>query len=80
SFAAIGSIVGTSLDSLPRDKRLYAGGSGSVRGYGYQRAGPLDENAKPIGGRSSFEVGTELRTKITDTIGAVAFFEGASVT
>lgn len=79
SFAAIGSIVGTSFDSLPRDKRLYAGGSGSVRGYGYQRAGPLDANAKPIGGRSSFEIGTEMRAKITETIGVVAFFEGANV-
>ncbi len=79
SFAAIGSIVGTSFADLPRDKRLYAGGSGSVRGYGYQRAGPIDANAKPIGGRSSFEIGTELRTKITDTIGVVAFFEGANV-
>lgn len=79
NFAAIGSIAGTSFADLPRDKRLYAGGSGSVRGYGYQRAGPLDANAKPIGGRSSFEVGTELRTRITETIGIVAFFEGAQV-
>lgn len=79
SFAAIGSIVGATMADLPRDKRLYAGGSGSVRGYGYQRAGPIDANAKPIGGRSSFEIGTELRTRITETIGAVAFFEGANV-
>ncbi len=79
NFAAIGSIVGASFADLPRDKRLYAGGSGSVRGYGYQRAGPLDANAKPIGGRSSFEIGTELRTRITETIGVVAFFEGAQV-
>jgi translocation and assembly module TamA len=78
-FTNIGSITGTSLDSLPRDLRLYEGGGGSVRGYGFQRAGPLDVFGNPIGGISSLDLGVELRTRINDTFGLVTFFEGGSV-
>jgi translocation and assembly module TamA len=79
AFGAIGSIVGESRDALPKDKRLYVGGGGSVRGYGFQKAGPLDSAGNPIGGRSSLELGVELRVKITETIGLVPFFEAGNV-
>ena len=79
AFGNIGSIAGVSLDALPRDQRLYVGGGGSVRGYGYQKAGPLDIFGKPIGGLSSLETGIELRTRITDTIGIANFLEGGTV-
>jgi translocation and assembly module TamA len=79
AFTNVGSIAGTSLDSLPRDLRLYEGGGGSVRGYGFQRAGPLDFEGNPIGGISSLDLGLELRTKINDTFGFVVFFEGGTV-
>jgi translocation and assembly module TamA len=78
-FAAIGSVGGEALDALPKDKRLYAGGGGSVRGYGFQKAGPLDSEGNPIGGRSSLELGIELRIKVTETIGVVPFFEAGNV-
>lgn len=78
-FAALGSIVGESRDALPEDKRLYAGGGGSVRGYGFQRVGPLDADGEPIGGRSSIELGLELRVRVTETIGIVPFVEAGNV-
>jgi translocation and assembly module TamA len=78
-FAAVGTVGGESLDNLPKDKRLYVGGGGSVRGYGYQKAGPLDSAGNPIGGRSSLELGAELRIKVTETIGVVPFLEGGNV-
>ncbi|MGH6940186.1 autotransporter assembly complex protein TamA [Hypericibacter sp.] len=78
-YTNVGSLDGVSLGDLPRNLRLYAGGGGSVRGYGYQQAGPLDSSDNPRGGLSSLESGIELRTKITDTIGIVTFFEGGSV-
>jgi len=78
-YGNVGSLDGVSLGDLPRDLRLYAGGGGSVRGYGYQQAGPLDANNDPRGGLSSLEMGIELRAKITETIGVVTFFEGGSV-
>lgn len=77
-FAGIGSIVGASTERLPADQRLYVGGGGSVRGFGYQRAGPLASNNLPTGGTSSLEFGAELRVKITETIGIVPFFDAGS--
>jgi translocation and assembly module TamA len=79
AFAAVGTIVGESRDALPKDKRLYVGGGGSVRGYGYQKAGPLDSAGNPVGGRSSLELGMELRVKVTETIGVVPFLEAGNV-
>jgi translocation and assembly module TamA len=78
-FGALGSIVGESRDALPADKRLYEGGGGSLRGYGYQLAGPLNADHKPFGGRSAIEIGGELRIKITETIGIVPFLEAGNV-
>jgi len=62
------------------DKRIYAGGGGSVRAYGYQMAGPLDINNNPIGGKSALELSLEFRWKITDTIGIVPFVDAAATT
>jgi translocation and assembly module TamA len=77
-FAAISSIEGASLAELPADKRIYAGGGGSIRAYGYQMAGPLDADKKPIGGKSSLELSLEARIRITDTIGVVPFIDAGS--
>jgi translocation and assembly module TamA len=79
AYGALGSIVGASLEGLPADKRLYAGGAGSVRGYGYQRAGPVDASNVPVGGRSSLEFGGEFRWRVTETIGLVPFFDAGNV-
>ena len=78
-YARVGSITGVSEQNLPRDLRLYEGGGGSVRAYGYQRAGPLDLFGNPLGGVSSLVLSVELRTKITDTIGLVGFVDAGSV-
>jgi translocation and assembly module TamA len=78
-IAAIGSTVGVGLADLPKDKRWYAGGGGSVRGYGYQLAGPLGSHEEPVGGLSSFEASIELRYKVTQTIGVVPFVDAGNV-
>jgi translocation and assembly module TamA len=76
--AAMSSIGGASLAALPADKRIYAGGGGSIRAYGYQMAGPLDFDKKPIGGKSSLELSLEARIKITQSIGIVPFIDAGS--
>ena len=52
--AAFASIQGAELIGVAPSRRLYAGGGGSVRGYGYQAIGPKNEFMEPIGGRSLF--------------------------
>ncbi|HYD65998.1 autotransporter assembly complex family protein [Azospirillum sp.] len=77
--AQVGGIVGAGLAAIPPSKRFYAGGGGSVRGYAFQKVGPRDRAGDPIGGRSLFETGIELRIKVTDTIGVVPFVDAGAV-
>ncbi|MDX1580418.1 MAG: BamA/TamA family outer membrane protein, partial [Alphaproteobacteria bacterium] len=71
----LGSILGQGLADIPANKRFYAGGGASLRGYDFRSVGPLDINDDSIGGRSVFEAGAELRFKITESIGLVPFVE-----
>jgi len=75
----LGSIWGAGREELPASIRFYAGGGGSVRGYGFQQLGPLDEHNDPEGGRSVIEFGSEFSVRITDTIGLAPFIEGGNV-
>lgn len=73
----VGAMEGAPNDEIPADIRFYAGGSGSVRGYEYKTLGPLINN-QPTGGRSLVELSTELRMKLTDTLGFAAFLDGGN--
>jgi translocation and assembly module TamA len=75
----LGVILGENTDDIPANHRFYAGGGGSVRGYGYKKIGPLDASNNPQGGRTVNEFGAELRIRITDTIGLVPFVEAGNV-
>ncbi|MEN3952551.1 autotransporter assembly complex family protein [Iodidimonas sp. SYSU 1G8] len=76
----LGALFGANdIRNIPASKRFYSGGGNSIRGYGYQAIGPVDPAGEPIGGKSLFEVGAEVRIKVTDTWGVVPFFEGGSV-
>jgi len=75
----IGSIIGADTLDIPITKRFFAGGGGSVRGYEFQKAGPLDADGDPVGGRSVLEAGLELRWQATEKIGFVPFVEGGNV-
>lgn len=65
--------------SVPVEERFFAGGVGSIRGWGRQELGPKDENGVPIGGNSIFEGSLELRVPIVDPVRGVVFFEGGNV-
>ena len=63
---------------VPGSLRFYAGGGGSIRGYGYQLVGPLDAANEPVGGRSVVELSSEIRYRLTKSIGVVAFLDGGN--
>lgn len=69
----IGSILGGSIPDVPADRRFFAGGGGSVRGYGYQAIGPQLSDRTPIGGLSLTEGSFEVRQAISRNWGLVAF-------
>ncbi|MBX7496665.1 BamA/TamA family outer membrane protein [Qipengyuania sp. 6B39] len=55
------SIQGAPTFAIAPSRRLYAGGGGSVRGYGYQTIGPENDLGEPTGGRSLVEASVEAR-------------------
>lgn len=75
----LGSIQGSNRSAVPANMRLYAGGGGSVRGYAFRTLGPLDGDDNPLGGRSAVELNTELRTRLTESLGLVTFVDGGQV-
>jgi translocation and assembly module TamA len=50
-----------------------------VRGYGYQEVGPRFTDNNPEGGLSLVETSFEVRKRLTDQWGVVAFLDGGTV-
>jgi translocation and assembly module TamA len=76
------SIAGAGRDRIAPSRRFYAGGGGSVRGYGFQRIGPLDANNDPIGGRSLAEFSLEGRIRLPyfgGNFGVVPFIDAGTI-
>ncbi len=84
--ARAGSIQGIARNDLAPSRRYYAGGGGSVRGFGFQELGPrtpeVDEDGnnlnRPIGGRSLNEFAIEARYRFGD-FGIVPFLDAGQV-
>ncbi len=84
--ARAGSIQGIDRDDLAPSRRYYAGGGGSVRGFGFQELGPrtpeVDEEGnnlnRPIGGRSLNEFAIEARYRFGN-FGIVPFIDAGQV-
>jgi translocation and assembly module TamA len=72
-------LLGPSLAEIPPDKLFFAGGGGSVRGYGFKSIGVDDGMGNVTGGRYLLEASLEARAKVTDTIGVVGFVDGGYV-
>jgi translocation and assembly module TamA len=73
-----GAIQGVSRDQIAPSRRFYAGGGGSVRGYGYQKIGPVDVNGDPIGGKALTEFGAEARIRF-GAFGVVPFLDAGNL-
>ena len=78
----LGSINGAPLDNIAPSRRFFAGGGGSVRGYGFREIGPRNEEGDPTGGRSLLELSAEARipTALFDgAVQVVPFVDAGSV-
>ena len=75
--ARLGSLTGDVLEDIPADTRFYAGGGGSVRGYGFEKIGP-EEGGEVTGGRSLAEGSVEIRKRLTERLGLAAFLDGGA--
>lgn len=77
--ASYGFISGSDSIDVPASKRFYAGGGGSVRGFGYQEVGPKDDDGDPSGGLSLVETTAEMRFRLGQNIGMVTFLDAGQV-
>ena len=75
----VASIINGTIPAIPAARRFYAGGGGSVRGYGYQDVGPRFPNNAPEGGVSLIEGSLELRQKIRGPFGMVLFVDSGTL-
>ena len=76
----LGGSFGATRTEIPATERFYAGGGGSVRGYGFQEAGPIDEeNGSPLGGASLVEINLEARQHIAGPLQIAVFADGGTV-
>ena len=75
----VGSLLNGSLADIPAPQRFYAGGGGSVRGFGYQEVGPRLANNTPQGGLSLLEGSLEVRHDLTAQWGLVAFVDAGTI-
>ena len=75
----VGEAAGATQFQLPPDRRFYAGGSTTVRGYKYQSVGPQFANHNPEGGTTVAAGSLEFRQRILEDYGAVAFIDAGQV-
>ena len=68
------------VEKIPLNERLYAGGPNSIRAFEYKKVGPLDERRNPYGGTFSLIWNVfELRRSIYKMIGGVIFLDAGNV-
>lgn len=67
-------------EDIPPDRRFYAGGGGSVRGYAYNSIFPEERERLGLtpGGQGLIEIGLETRARLTERWGAAAFVDGGA--
>ena len=76
----LGSVLGPELrEALPQDL-FFSGGGGTVRGQDYQSLGIFVPARRELaGGRSFVGVSAELRTRVTDNISVVGFYDHGTI-
>lgn len=70
---------GASRFDVPPDKRAYAGGSSTVRGFKFQSIGPRFPDDTPQGGMAMAAGTLEFRQRFFDNWGAVLFADAGQV-
>jgi outer membrane protein assembly complex protein YaeT len=74
------NVLSGSPESIPPSERFFTGGPNSLRGFEYQKVGPLDENGKPLGGRLKFVWNVfEIRHRVYRFIDGLVFLDAGNV-
>lgn len=75
-----GAIATDDFDDLPPSLRFFAGGSQSVRGYGYKDLSPRDAQGNIIGGKYVSVLSAEVDYLLYENYGLAAFIDAGDAT
>ncbi|WP_167767109.1 autotransporter assembly complex protein TamA [Jannaschia formosa] len=75
----LGTVVGPDLEDTPPTDLFFSGGGGTVRGQPFQSLSLELPSGREVGGRSFVGLSTELRRRVTDTIGVVGFIDAGQI-
>ena len=64
---------------LPLTERFFAGGANTLRGFGFERAGPRNTLGRTVGGNALLILISELRFPINNRLGGVLFYDTGNV-
>lgn len=76
--ARVGATFKNDFAELPASVRFFAGGDRSVRGYGFETLGPVDDQGNVIGGSHLVEAGIELERMVRDQWSVAVFADTGS--
>ncbi len=74
-----GTISGIDTNQIPPNEKFYLGGGGTIRGYGDKLVGKLDNNNRPIGGKSYIQTNIEARIRLKNDFGFVIFLDSGNI-
>ena len=73
-----GTTETSDFGQLPSSIRFFAGGSQSVRGYGYEELGPTNDNGEVVGGKHLLTGSIEFEHFFSDNWGAAVFLDAGN--
>lgn len=71
----VGINIAKSLSDVPSSLRYFAGGDGSLRGYGYESISPKDDNGELTGARYMLTAGLEYQHQVYRSVWLGAFID-----
>ena len=77
--AQAGVVIGAVAAAVPPDMLFFSGGGGTVRGFPYQSLGIDQGGGTIVGGRAFLGASGEIRYRISDSFGAVAFVDAGHI-
>jgi translocation and assembly module TamA len=75
----VGNIFGASKHTIPMPDRFFSGTENTLRGYRYLSVSPLNDQNKPVGGRSEIAASFEARFRTETNFGWVIFYDVGNV-
>ncbi|MGV6817436.1 MAG: autotransporter assembly complex protein TamA [Thiotrichales bacterium] len=75
---SIGATKASEFSRVPASLRFFAGGDSSVRGFGYKKLGPKDDEGNVIGGRNLLTGSLEVEFPVRERWGLAAFFDAGN--